>query len=181
MPIERIPNDLFNSRKPLQNFFHRAQIIILTLLAVCLIIAVFNRGQILAWINARVSVPTEGETDQTPNAGMFPVLNQLVELTSLADASLEEELFPKQEEIALPLVVEEEKEKKETVSPLKNRTEEIQSILKRGGFYKGKIDGKSGPMTIQAIKDFQKSKRLKVDGVVGEKTWQELLRLRYRK
>lgn len=56
----------------------------------------------------------------------------------------------------------------------KNRTAQIQASLKKAGFYKGEIDGKTGPQTERAIKAFQKSKGLVVDGVVGVKTWEEL-------
>ncbi|MDP2912243.1 MAG: peptidoglycan-binding protein [Candidatus Omnitrophota bacterium] len=48
---------------------------------------------------------------------------------------------------------------------------DIQTALKNAGFDPGKIDGKMGPRTRQAIKDFQKSKGLVPDGVVGPKTW----------
>ncbi|MUG93413.1 peptidoglycan-binding protein [Scytonema sp. UIC 10036] len=37
-----------------------------------------------------------------------------------------------------------------------------------------KIDGNFGQATEAAVKDFQKSRGLSVDGVVGLKTWQEL-------
>ncbi|MFH1458061.1 MAG: peptidoglycan-binding protein [Candidatus Omnitrophota bacterium] len=56
----------------------------------------------------------------------------------------------------------------------KSRTKKIQSALSKAGFYKGEIDGKAGPSTQQAIKAFQKSKGLSADGIVGDKTWQEL-------
>ena len=36
------------------------------------------------------------------------------------------------------------------------------------------VDGKMGPKTKQAVKDFQKANNLKVDGVVGKKTWAKL-------
>jgi len=52
----------------------------------------------------------------------------------------------------------------------------IQQALKNAGFYKGKIDGKIGPKTRLAIKAFQKNNGLKVDGVVGSKTWHKLKR-----
>lgn len=50
----------------------------------------------------------------------------------------------------------------------------IQLLLKRAGFYKGKIDGKMGPETIKAIKRFQRSKNLKASGVINLKTWEKL-------
>ncbi|MFH2137845.1 MAG: peptidoglycan-binding domain-containing protein [Candidatus Omnitrophota bacterium] len=57
----------------------------------------------------------------------------------------------------------------------KNRVEQIQICLKKADFYSGNIDGKQGPQTKKAIKDFQKAKGLVVDGIVGQKTWGELL------
>lgn len=55
-----------------------------------------------------------------------------------------------------------------------DRKKQIQIALQKAGFYKGKIDGKIGPQTKQAIREFQKSKGIKVDGVVGKNTWNEL-------
>jgi peptidoglycan hydrolase-like protein with peptidoglycan-binding domain len=46
----------------------------------------------------------------------------------------------------------------------------VQVALYRHGFYKGSIDGISGPMTRRAIRRFQRSKGLEVDGVVGKRT-----------
>lgn len=56
----------------------------------------------------------------------------------------------------------------------KDRIKKIQQALKNAGFYKGEIDGKIGSKTKIAIKAFQKSKGLSADGVVGQKTWNEL-------
>jgi murein L,D-transpeptidase YcbB/YkuD len=56
----------------------------------------------------------------------------------------------------------------------KDRKKQIQIALQKVGFYKGKIDGKISPQTKEAIREFQKSKGLKPDGVVGQKTWKEL-------
>ena len=53
----------------------------------------------------------------------------------------------------------------------KPTAKEIQTALKNAGFDPGSLDGKVGPRTRQAIKDFQKSKGLVPDGVVGPKTW----------
>ena len=59
------------------------------------------------------------------------------------------------------------------VDPLRYISElnisEVQKLLKAVG-YKLMIDGIEGPLTISAIKDFQKKNGLTVDGVVGSKT-----------
>ncbi|MBF0571254.1 MAG: peptidoglycan-binding protein [Candidatus Omnitrophica bacterium] len=52
--------------------------------------------------------------------------------------------------------------------------EKIQRALKSAGVYTGKVDGKIGAGTKQAIIEFQKSHGLKADGVLGKKTWEEL-------
>jgi hypothetical protein len=46
----------------------------------------------------------------------------------------------------------------------------VQVALYRHGYYKGPIDGIAGPQTKQAIRQFQRSKRLKADGVAGRRT-----------
>ncbi|MCM8794394.1 MAG: peptidoglycan-binding protein [Candidatus Omnitrophica bacterium] len=46
----------------------------------------------------------------------------------------------------------------------------IQTALKAAGYYDGPVDGKIGPKTRQAIRDFQRDNGLKTDGVVGRKT-----------
>ncbi|MFA5260405.1 MAG: peptidoglycan-binding protein [Candidatus Omnitrophota bacterium] len=51
---------------------------------------------------------------------------------------------------------------------------QVQSALQNAGYYKGKIDGKVGDMTKSAISSFQKDNGLKVDGLLGQKTWNEL-------
>ena len=51
---------------------------------------------------------------------------------------------------------------------------EIQTALKNAGFYKGTIDGKMGPRTREAIKEFQKLNGLKADGIVGRRTIEKL-------
>jgi peptidoglycan hydrolase-like protein with peptidoglycan-binding domain len=55
-----------------------------------------------------------------------------------------------------------------------DRAKQIQTALKKAGFYQGKIDGKIGPRTKAAISDFQRSIKLNPDGVVGQKTWEAL-------
>ncbi|MBU1042874.1 MAG: peptidoglycan-binding protein [Candidatus Omnitrophica bacterium] len=52
--------------------------------------------------------------------------------------------------------------------------EQVQSALKKAGFYQGKIDGEIGSKTKAAIKAFQQENNLKVDGVVGKGTWAKL-------
>jgi peptidoglycan hydrolase-like protein with peptidoglycan-binding domain len=58
----------------------------------------------------------------------------------------------------------------------KNKTDKrvglkyFQSVLKRLGFYKGKIDGIAGKNTRLAIKKYQKTRGLKADGILGNMT-----------
>jgi len=57
---------------------------------------------------------------------------------------------------------------------LKPSKTEIQQALKAAGFYQGSIDGKFGPLTREAVKEFQRINGLKVDGIVGKQTWAKL-------
>jgi N-acetylmuramoyl-L-alanine amidase len=50
------------------------------------------------------------------------------------------------------------------------KVQELQSKLKRWGYYDGPIDGVFGGGTFQAIKLFQKKNGLTVDGIVGTQT-----------
>lgn len=61
-----------------------------------------------------------------------------------------------------------------TISSTKPTTREIQQALKNAGFYQGPIDGKMGPQTHDAIKEFQRIHGLTDDGVVGKQTWAKL-------
>lgn len=55
-----------------------------------------------------------------------------------------------------------------------DKTRQIQTTLKKAGFYKGKIDGKTGPRTKAALRDFQKAMNLNPDGVAGPRTLEAL-------
>lgn len=64
--------------------------------------------------------------------------------------------------------------------PLKKGTKDIkikdtQLYLKAWGFSPGTIDGIFGSNTEAAVKEFQKSKGLTVDGIVDAKTWKALI------
>ena len=59
-------------------------------------------------------------------------------------------------------------------SSLKPTTREIQQALKNAGFYQGTVDGKMGPVTREAVKEFQRVQGLTDDGVVGRQTWAKL-------
>ena len=47
---------------------------------------------------------------------------------------------------------------------------QIQTKLKRWGYYKGNIDGIYGSQTLEAVKYFQRKNGLTVDGIAGKKT-----------
>ena len=53
---------------------------------------------------------------------------------------------------------------------------QIQEALKNVGYYDGAVDGKIGPKTKTAIKEFQKNAGLKADGVAGRNTKEKLLK-----
>lgn len=53
---------------------------------------------------------------------------------------------------------------------------QIQKALKSAGYYDGKVDGKIGPRTKDAIKEFQKNEGLKADGIAGRNTKEKLLK-----
>ncbi len=49
-------------------------------------------------------------------------------------------------------------------------TREVQTVLKKWGYYTGKVDGINGPLTKEAVKRFQRKYGLAADGVVGPLT-----------
>jgi peptidoglycan hydrolase-like protein with peptidoglycan-binding domain len=57
------------------------------------------------------------------------------------------------------------------VKAVKPTCRRIQEALKACGFDPGPADGRIGEKTRQAVKDFQKKKGLKIDGLVGGETW----------
>ena len=59
-------------------------------------------------------------------------------------------------------------------SAIKSTPKRIQTALKNAGYYTGSVDGKIGPQTKQAIKEFQRTHGLSADGKVGSKTWTQL-------
>ncbi len=59
--------------------------------------------------------------------------------------------------------------------------ERIQRKLKKLGYYLGPIDGDFGGGTESAVKRFQRDNNLKVDGIVGEITWNALFNTKIKK
>lgn len=53
---------------------------------------------------------------------------------------------------------------------------QVQRALTASGFYKGTVDGKEGPLTKKALKEFQQAQGLKADGIVGSATTDALSR-----
>ena len=52
---------------------------------------------------------------------------------------------------------------------------ELQTLLKNKGYNPNGIDGNFGPGTESAVKKFQKDRKLTVDGIVGQNTWNALI------
>lgn len=51
----------------------------------------------------------------------------------------------------------------------------VQSALKALGFDPGTVDGKDGPNTQNAVRQFQARATIKIDGIVGEQTRSALM------
>lgn len=51
----------------------------------------------------------------------------------------------------------------------------VQTALNALGFNAGKVDGKDGPNTQNAVRQFQARATIKVDGIVGEQTRSALM------
>lgn len=51
----------------------------------------------------------------------------------------------------------------------------VQTALKSLGFDPGKVDGKDGPSTQNAVRQFQARATIKIDGIVGEQTRSALM------
>ena len=51
----------------------------------------------------------------------------------------------------------------------------VQTRLKELGYYQGKVDGKFGRASMNALKNFQTNNGLKADGVAGKDTYEELV------
>ncbi|MBU2541602.1 MAG: peptidoglycan-binding protein [Candidatus Omnitrophica bacterium] len=92
----------------------------------------------------------------------------IVDMSTINASILAEELQEEEEKDA-PEQIQQEVE-----SNLPGNVEEIQKALKSAGFDVDKIDGKLGPKTKAAIRAFQKTHDLLVDGKVGRNTWKLL-------
>jgi hypothetical protein len=53
--------------------------------------------------------------------------------------------------------------------------EGVQDALTKLGYDPGKVDGKDGPNTQKAVREFQASASIKIDGIVGPNTRQALV------
>jgi zinc D-Ala-D-Ala carboxypeptidase len=53
--------------------------------------------------------------------------------------------------------------------------EGVQDALTKLGYEPGKVDGKDGPNTQKAVREFQAHASIKIDGIVGPETRQSLM------
>ena len=53
--------------------------------------------------------------------------------------------------------------------------EGVQDALTKLGYEPGKVDGKDGPNTQKAVREFQAHASIKIDGIVGPETRQALV------
>ncbi len=111
-------------------------------------------------------------TTQAPKAAPAPQQTVISEYQAKIN-SLEQEINRlKDENFALRKQLE-AASKQEVRMP--NATE-IQTALKKAGFFKGAVDGQIGPETKEAIKKFQQANNMAADGVVGSRTWALLVK-----
>ncbi len=52
--------------------------------------------------------------------------------------------------------------------------ESVQKALRSAGYYHGEVDGKIGPDTREAVRNFQRENGLTPDGIIGKTTWNRL-------
>ena len=73
--------------------------------------------------------------------------------------------------------------KTKVIPEIKSRPKmkQVQLALKNAGFNPGRIDGKMGRQTREAIRAFQRENNLAVDGRVGKRTWALLKEYLYKK
>lgn len=99
---------------------------------------------------------------------------------SLGTAQPEIELVKPEQLEPNPPITAEMKERKpqelavQLAPDVTTKNKQIQTALKNAGYDPGAIDGKLGPRSKKAIKDFQAANGLKADGKVGAKTWAKL-------
>ncbi|MFA5356987.1 MAG: peptidoglycan-binding protein [Candidatus Omnitrophota bacterium] len=73
--------------------------------------------------------------------------------------------------------------KKKVVAEVKSRpnTKQIQIALENAGYNPGRLDGRMGKRTREAIRAFQRDNNLRADGKVGKMTWALLGKYLYKK
>ncbi len=73
--------------------------------------------------------------------------------------------------------------KKRVIAEVKSRPngKQIQIALRNAGFNPGRIDGKMGRQTREAVRAFQRENNLGVDGKAGKQTWALLKEYLYKK
>lgn len=73
--------------------------------------------------------------------------------------------------------------RKKIIGEVKERpnVKQVQIALRNAGFEPGKLDGKMGKQTIEAIKAFQKANGFHVTGKVDKRTWRALREYLYKK